>query len=68
MRRANDGHIAVGDASGLFQALRPMGIEAIRVIFGHEMEREMRKLIESGALAKLPARRAKQQKKKKSSA
>ena len=36
------------------------GTEAVRVIFGRAMERELRKLYESGKMAKLPgkARRA----------
>ena len=53
---AKDGRIEATDAGALFQALRPTGIEAVRVIFGREMERALRKLFESGRLAKLPGR------------
>ena len=40
----------------MFQALRPTGLEAVRVIFGREMERALRKLLESGKMATLPAK------------
>lgn len=61
VKRAGDGHMDVDDAAKLFQELRPTGMEAVRVIFGREMERALRKLLESGKLAKIPsrARRAK---------
>jgi hypothetical protein len=39
-----------------FTALRTLGMEAVRVIFGRAMESELRKLYESGALAKIPGR------------
>jgi len=44
------------DHAAMFQALRTSGIEAVRIMFGREMERAMRRLLESGKLAKLPAR------------
>jgi len=61
VKRAHDGAIEATDAASIFQALRPTGIEAVRVIFGREMERALRKLLESGKMATLPAkvRRAK---------
>jgi len=59
VKRAERGGLDVADAGALFQALRPTGIEAVRVIFGREMERALRKLLESGKLAKLPKRRRK---------
>jgi DNA-binding transcriptional MerR regulator len=58
---AKDGFGKSGEAQDLgatFQALRPMGNEAIRVIFGQEMERVLRKLVESGKSAALPRRRS----------
>jgi DNA-binding transcriptional MerR regulator len=58
--RADDGHVqppAHGDWSRVFEELRPMSIEAVRVVFGQEMERVLRELIEDGATAKLPTRR-----------
>ncbi len=45
-----------------FRALRPMSQEALRLIFGQEMERVMRELIESGKAAKLPAARRRKEK------
>jgi DNA-binding transcriptional MerR regulator len=61
MKRAGDGEIAAKDLGHVFESLRPLGTEAVRVIFGRAMERELRKLYESGKMAKLPgkARRAK---------
>ena len=63
VRRAGEGMIEPADLGKLFQALRPTGMEAVRVVFGREMERALRKLLESGKMAKLPARarRAKKQ-------
>jgi DNA-binding transcriptional MerR regulator len=54
VKRAKDG--SVGDLGKLFQELRPTGMEAVRVVFGREMERELRKLVESGKLATSAAR------------
>jgi DNA-binding transcriptional MerR regulator len=53
--RAGQGAIDAKDAGGLFEALRPTGQEAVRVVFGREMEKALRKLLESGKAAKLPA-------------
>jgi DNA-binding transcriptional MerR regulator len=62
--RADKGTIEFEDLGKLFQQLRPTGIEAVRVMFGREMERELRKLVESGKLAKLPGRARRAAKKK----
>jgi len=40
----------------VFEALRPMGFEAVRVVFGQEMERVLRNLVSSGKSAALPKR------------
>lgn len=63
--RAEDGLIEPSDLGKFFEALRPTGIEAVRVIFGREMERALRRLLESGKVTKLPAARTKQRAKKK---
>lgn len=63
VKRAEAGDIDTSPAE-MFQALRPMGIEAVRVIFGREMERTLRKLLESGKIATLPGRARKAKKKK----
>ena len=59
LARARSGHIEAKDAPALFSALRPTGLEAVRVIFGREMERQLRKLADSGKLqkARKPRRR-----------
>jgi DNA-binding transcriptional MerR regulator len=44
------------DLSAAYEALRPTGQEAVRVIFAQEMERALRKLVDSGATAELPAK------------
>jgi DNA-binding transcriptional MerR regulator len=51
--RAGKGLIETKDASKLVQALRPTGMEAVRTIFAQEMERSLRKLLESGKFATL---------------
>jgi DNA-binding transcriptional MerR regulator len=56
LKRASEGHVRVAEPIKLFQALRPTGLEAVRVIFGREMEHALRKLVESGELVKLPSR------------
>ncbi len=64
VKRVQDGAVASEDLGAMFGALRPGGIEAVRVLFGHEMERALRKLLASGKLASLPARRKRRQTKK----
>jgi DNA-binding transcriptional MerR regulator len=64
VRRAGDGTLETGDIGELFQELRQTGMEAIRVIFGREMERVLRKLLESGKVATLPARARRAKKKR----
>ena len=63
MKRAQEGAIEATDAASIFQALRPTGIEAVRVIFGREMERALRKLLGSGKMATLPSKVRKAKKK-----
>ena len=36
-----------------FLALKPLGLEAVRLIFAHEMERIMRRMVERGGAAKI---------------
>jgi DNA-binding transcriptional MerR regulator len=54
VKRADEGQLAPRDMGQLFQTLRPLGMEAVRVIFGRAMERELRELYESGRMAKMP--------------
>ncbi|HEY8039373.1 MAG TPA: MerR family transcriptional regulator [Polyangiaceae bacterium] len=66
VKRADEGELDPADLGTVFQALRPLGLEAVRIIFGPAMERELRHLYESGRMARLPgrARRAKAKKKR----
>ncbi len=48
--------LTAGDLGDAYKALRPLGLEAVRVVFGQEMERTLRKLVDSGATSELPAR------------
>jgi DNA-binding transcriptional MerR regulator len=48
--------VTASDLGGAYKALRPYGLEAVRVVFSQEMERSLRKLIESGATSSLPVR------------
>jgi DNA-binding transcriptional MerR regulator len=50
-------HLDEGDVSEAYRALRPLGQEAVRVIFGKEMEKALRKLVDSGAIRKKAKKR-----------
>jgi DNA-binding transcriptional MerR regulator len=54
--RAKEGELDVGDPAKLFEVFRSAGIEAVRLFFAREMERELRKLLASGRMASLSAR------------
>jgi DNA-binding transcriptional MerR regulator len=58
LKRADDGEIEPRKLGDLFQSLRPLGMDAVRIVFGRAMERELRKFYESGRMAKLQGRRA----------
>jgi DNA-binding transcriptional MerR regulator len=45
-------HLGGPEASEAYKALRPLGQESVRVIFGKEMEKALRKLVDSGAIRK----------------
>lgn len=55
-KRVQEGDIEPRIAGKAYETLRPMGLEAVRVIFAREMEKVLRKLVESGKMAKLPTR------------
>jgi len=40
-----------------FQALKPLGLESVRLIFAHEMERILRRMVESGQAAQIHGER-----------
>jgi DNA-binding transcriptional MerR regulator len=50
-------HLDESDVSEAYRALRPFGQEAVRVIFGKEMEKALRKLVDSGAIRKKTKKR-----------
>jgi DNA-binding transcriptional MerR regulator len=59
IKHARDGfevHGHAHDMATVMSALRPMGMEAVRVIFGQEMERVLRKMVESGKTAAISGR------------
>jgi len=56
VKRAAEGAVDPRDLGKVFEALRSQGTEAVRVIFGRAMERELRELYESGRMTKLPAK------------
>lgn len=53
VKRAGD-FIGDRDAAETVSTLRPVGMEAVRVLFAREMEKELRHLLESGKLTQLP--------------
>jgi DNA-binding transcriptional MerR regulator len=58
-KRIGEGFGRDATAQGLgaaYEALRPLGLEALRVVFAQEMERALRKLLDSGATSELPAK------------
>jgi len=46
------------DFGKVMSELRPLALDAVRVVFAREMERELRKLVESGKTAKVARRRS----------
>lgn len=55
-------HATEADAPGerfaqAFGELRPVGLEAVRLVFGQEVERVLRELVESGKTTRLPAKK-----------
>jgi DNA-binding transcriptional MerR regulator len=54
VKRAQEGLVRIDEPAKLLEELRPVGLDAVRVIFGRSMEQGLRKLFESGALATIP--------------
>lgn len=54
--------LTAGDLTDAYRALRPLGLDAVRVIFGQEMERALRKLVASGATSDLSAKATRKRK------
>lgn len=51
------GDVALADPEAMFATLRPLGIDAVKVMFAREMETALRGLVESGALRALRGRK-----------
>ncbi|HLK39230.1 MAG TPA: MerR family transcriptional regulator [Polyangiaceae bacterium] len=56
VQRATDGALGPKELGKFLESLRPLGTEAVRLIFGRAMEAQLRKLYESGLIAKIPVR------------
>jgi DNA-binding transcriptional MerR regulator len=61
VKRVEDDKLAPGALSE-FDSLRPLGMEAVRLIFGRAMEHELRGLYASGRMAKVQGRRGRKAK------
>ena len=48
-----------GDLGRAVEALRPLGLDAVRVVFAQEMEKALAALRDSGRAARLPTRKKK---------
>lgn len=56
--------VTAGEVSEAYKALRPLGQEAVRVVFAQEMERALRKLVDSGVTSELQAKVKRKQKRR----
>ncbi len=57
MRKAARDLTSSRDPVALFEALRPSGLEAVRVVFSREVEGALRKLVTTGGLRALPSKK-----------
>lgn len=56
-RHATDGDVRGADFAKTFDELRPVGLDAVRLVFGQEIERVLRELVASGKTTKIPAKK-----------
>jgi len=56
MRRTTSEAGSARDPVALFEALRPSGLEAVRIVFSREVEGALRKLVATGRLRSLPGK------------
>jgi DNA-binding transcriptional MerR regulator len=54
--QVKEGRVSITQSGELFETFRSVGVDAVRVLFAHEMESALRKLLASGRLASLSAR------------
>jgi hypothetical protein len=52
MKRVREDDLGFGEPAKVLAALRPLGLEAVRIIFARAVDAGLRKLLESGALAR----------------
>ncbi|HEX5655854.1 MAG TPA: MerR family transcriptional regulator [Polyangiales bacterium] len=55
--RARDGHLDISQPTTLFEALRPLSADAVRILFGKQADEGIRKLLASGSLTSLSPER-----------
>ncbi|MFO0659631.1 MAG: MerR family transcriptional regulator [Polyangiaceae bacterium] len=58
-RRTGEGFgstVTAEDIAKAYEAIRPRGLEAVKVMFAREIETAVRKLVESGATSEIPAK------------
>jgi DNA-binding transcriptional MerR regulator len=54
--QVKEGRVSIAQSGELFATFRSVGVDAVRVLFAHEMESALRKLLASGKLASLSSR------------
>lgn len=59
VRGVRDGGVELAEPEATFATLRPLGTEAVKVMFAREMEQALRGLVESGAVRALRGRKRK---------
>jgi DNA-binding transcriptional MerR regulator len=59
VRGVRDGGVTLGDPEATFATLRPLGTEAVKILFAREMEHALRGLVESGAVRALRKKKRK---------
>jgi len=59
VRGVRDGGVGLADPEATFSTLRPLGTEAVKILFAREMEHALRGLVESGAVRALRKKRKK---------
>lgn len=57
IRRIKDGGLGLADPEAMFATLRPLGVDAVKILFAREMETALRGLVESGAVHALRGRK-----------
>lgn len=56
-RHATNADVRGTDFAKTFEELRPLALDTVRLVFGQEVERVLRELVESGKTTRLPAKK-----------